>query len=240
MDMEVVRSEIFEENGELVIQVVRKIGGELIAFTYDHAALVGDLALLLTSDPSTESCTALLDSKGFIEQDNKNILIGFASSFKENNLEVLNEIVEYESNNLELIEKHISGWRLLPVQEKVYAIAELENYKNNELIVTTSKKLIDGQSQSEVFDDLTKTGVDTNLAKEAIAQGKKVKQEANLQNAKITLLLGAGLAGIGTLISSISYASASGGGSFVITTGLILVGGWLIIKGLWQLASSQI
>lgn len=240
MDMEVVRSEIFEENNELVIQVVRKIGGELIAITYDHVALVGDLALLLTRDPSTESCISLLDSKGFIEQENKDILIRLASSFKENNLEVLNEIVEYESNNLELIEKHISQWKFLPVQEKVYAIAELENYKKNELIVTTSRKLIDGQSQSEVFDDLTKTGVDTNLAEEAIAQGKKAKQEANLQNAKTTLLIGVGLAGVGALISSISYASASGGGSFVITTGLILGGGWLIIKGLWQLASSQL
>jgi hypothetical protein len=53
------------------------------------------------------------------------------------------------------------------------------------------------------------------------------------------MLIGAGLAGLGILITAGTYSAASPGGHYVTTTGLIMVGAWTFAKGLWRTMAGE-
>jgi hypothetical protein len=53
------------------------------------------------------------------------------------------------------------------------------------------------------------------------------------------MLSGLGLAALGGIITGVTYAAASGGGTYVITWGLIAVGGWNFLRGFYHWVRQQ-
>ena len=53
-----------------------------------------------------------------------------------------------------------------------------------------------------------------------------------------TIGVGIGFVLLGSVITGITYSAAKSGGSYVITTGLFLVGGWIVLKGIWKIVSN--
>jgi hypothetical protein len=103
-------------------------------------------------------------------------------------------------------------------------------------VIRSANQLVEGNTKSQVITELEKEGCSVELSQAIANKAVEIKQEALRKSGKSTLLLGAGLAGLGVAITAGTYSAAtSGGGSYVVTYGLILVGGWLILKGLWRM-----
>ena len=53
------------------------------------------------------------------------------------------------------------------------------------------------------------------------------------------MLTGLGLAALGGIITAVTYANASGGGMYVVTYGLFIVGGLNFLRGLYYWFKQQ-
>ncbi len=103
------------------------------------------------------------------------------------------------------------------------------------LVMRSASQIAEGKSKSEVVSILEKDGCSNDLAQAIAARGEEVKKTEFKKGGKTTMLIGAGMLGLGIAITVGSYSAASsGGGHYVITSGLIMVGGWLILKGFWR------
>jgi hypothetical protein len=122
-----------------------------------------------------------------------------------------------------------------------------------------------GKSGNEVLQKLTELGCPRDVAEKCLEaaaatlseqQGSAHSSSAQLPRAATTtperstagnssgvarsfgttnILIGLGLLMLGGLITGVSYSAAIGGGRYVITTGLFLVGGYQVLKGLYRL-----
>jgi len=106
---------------------------------------------------------------------------------------------------------------------------EMYNYAANQLIV---QKL----SQQDVKINLIRSGVtpeeaDTVIQNMMVEIAKKKPAEANAKRAQggRLILLGLVLVAVGAAITGISYSY--GGGTYVVTYGLMAVGAWQFLKG---------
>lgn len=103
------------------------------------------------------------------------------------------------------------------------------------LVMRSASQIAEGKSKSEVIAVLESEGCPKELAQVIAARGEEVKKAEFRKGGKTTMLIGAGMLGLGIAITAGSYsAAASGGGHYVITSGPIIVGGWLILKGFWR------
>jgi hypothetical protein len=102
------------------------------------------------------------------------------------------------------------------------------------LVMQSARAIAEGKSKNQVIADLQKDGCPNELATAIVTRGAEIKATEFRKSGKTTILIGAGMLGVGTLITAGTYSVASGGGHYVITSGLFLVGAWLVIKGLWR------
>jgi hypothetical protein len=103
------------------------------------------------------------------------------------------------------------------------------------LIVRAANQIAEGKTKFDVISELEKDGCTSDLAKAIATKGDEIKKSEFRKNGRTTMLIGAGLAGLGIAITAGTYSAASsGGGSYVITYGLIICGSWIFIKGLWR------
>ncbi|MFT4242454.1 MAG: hypothetical protein QM569_09230 [Acidovorax sp.] len=104
------------------------------------------------------------------------------------------------------------------------------------LVIRAANQIAEGKSKSEVISELKKEGCPTDLAQIITLKGEEIKKDEFRKGGRNAMLLGAGLAGLGVAITAGTYslAASSGGGSYFITYGLIIVGAWIFIKGLWR------
>lgn len=103
-----------------------------------------------------------------------------------------------------------------------------------QLIMRSAKMIAEGKSKSDVVAHLVGEGCPNDLAEAIVKRGAEIKAEEFRKSGKATLLIGVGILGLGALITAGSYNMASGGGHYVITSGLFMVGAWFVIKGLWR------
>lgn len=104
------------------------------------------------------------------------------------------------------------------------------------LVMRSANQLVEGKKKSQIIAKLEEDGCPADLAIAVANKAEEIQKVALRKSGKSTLLLGAGLAGLGVAITAGTYSAASsGGGSYVVTYGLILVGGWLALKGLWRM-----
>lgn len=104
------------------------------------------------------------------------------------------------------------------------------------LVVRAANQIAEGKSKAEVVAELEKEGCPTDLAQAIVTKGEEIKKNEFRKGGKNAMLLGAGLSGLGIAITAGTYSAAAsgGGGSYVITYGLIIAGAWVFLKGLWR------
>ena len=103
------------------------------------------------------------------------------------------------------------------------------------LVIRAATRFAEGKSRSEVITELEKDGLPREAAESVATKGEEIKKSEFRKGGTNAMLLGAGLAGLGIAITARTYSAASsGGGSYVITYGLIIAGVWIFLKGLWR------
>lgn len=102
------------------------------------------------------------------------------------------------------------------------------------LVMRSTNRIAEGKSRSQVIAELESEGCPNELAQAIASKGEEVKKAEFRKGGKTTMLIGAGLVGLGIAITAGSYSAASGGGHYVITSGLFMGGGWVFLKGLWR------
>ncbi|MGV0960187.1 MAG: hypothetical protein ACOYB1_10155 [Limnohabitans sp.] len=102
------------------------------------------------------------------------------------------------------------------------------------LVMRSASEIAEGKSKSDVIKQLESEGCSAELSQVIVNRGAEIKKQEFKKGGKTTILIGIGMLGLGTAITAGSYSAASGGGHYVITSGLFMVGAWLVIKGLWR------
>ena len=97
--------------------------------------------------------------------------------------------------------------------------------------------IAEGKSKKKVVNEFVNDGVPEEVAEEVVRRANDYKK-AEFRKAGIkTLLIGVGFLVAGGVITAVTYSAASGGGTYVVTTGLFLVGAINVLRGLFRMAS---
>jgi len=92
------------------------------------------------------------------------------------------------------------------------------------LMTYTASQLMAGKKPAQVQDDLMTQGVPSDLASQIVAAVNDYKKKAVRKSGVKMFFTGIVMAGIGAAITIGSFSSASSGGHYVVTYGLIAVG----------------
>ena len=120
-------------------------------------------------------------------------------------------------------------------------MSELE-MSNEEVIIGlinfAAARAAEGKKRRQVADELAGQGVPYNVAAEVV--DRVFAYRSKLQGKEGGKLMGCGvlMLVIGGIITGISYSAASAGEHFIVTTGLLLVGGITFISGLYKWITS--
>ena len=96
--------------------------------------------------------------------------------------------------------------------------------------------IAEGKSKRVVVDEFVQDDVPEDMAEQIVQQANSYKKSEFRKAGIRTLLIGVGFVVAGAVVTGITYSAASGGGTYVVTTGLFLVGAWNILKGLFRMA----
>lgn len=106
----------------------------------------------------------------------------------------------------------------------------------------TIKLVIDGKSDLKILTELEKDGIPKELCQKILDKAKteinKVKGKAHREVAGQYFLKGIGFLALGAVVTGVTYSMASGGGTYVVTTGLFVVGGLYVIIGFFKFLSN--
>ena len=104
------------------------------------------------------------------------------------------------------------------------------------------KLVIDGKNDCEILSELENDGIPKELGQKILDKAKaeinKVKDKAHREIAGEYFLKGIGFLALGALVTGITYSVASGGGTYVVTTGLFAAGGIYVIIGFFKFLSN--
>ena len=114
--------------------------------------------------------------------------------------------------------------------------------KEEELIHNLYNKalveLFDGKSEKFIISSYIKLGISEEVAQKVVHIANMHKKKEYRKAGFETIGIGIFFLVLGAIITGVTYSAASSGGSYVVTTGLFLVGGWMILKGLWKIIFS--
>ena len=106
----------------------------------------------------------------------------------------------------------------------------------------TIKLVIDGKNDYEILAELEKDGLPNEIGQKILDKAKteinKVKGKAHREVAGEYFLKGIGYLALGAVVTGITYSMASGGGTYVVTSGLFAVGGIYVIIGFFKFLSN--
>lgn len=94
--------------------------------------------------------------------------------------------------------------------------------------------LAEGRSKRSVIAEFIERGVPPDAAESIVAQAHEYKTSEFRKGGMKTVGIGVGFLALGGIITAATYSATSPGGTYVITTGLFLVGAIMILKGLWR------
>ena len=102
--------------------------------------------------------------------------------------------------------------------------------------------VIDGKNDNDILSELEKDGIPKELGEKILEKAKteinKVKGKAHREVAGQYFLKGIGFLALGAIVTGVTYSMASGGGTYVVTTGLFAVGGIYVIIGFFKFLSN--
>jgi curved DNA-binding protein CbpA len=119
---------------------------------------------------------------------------------------------------------------------------ETEGPTQEEILVSLMRWAADkaskGKKRSQVADELTREGVPYDLAadvtKNVFEYRSKLKRKEGLQGIGCGLLMLI----VGGIITAVTYSAASGGGTYIVTTGLFIIGALTLIVGFYTWITS--
>jgi curved DNA-binding protein CbpA len=119
---------------------------------------------------------------------------------------------------------------------------EAEAPTDEELIIGlmrfAAEKAAEGKKRSQVADELTKKGVPYDVAAQIVSRVFDYRSELKRKEGGKAIGCGLLMIIVGGIITGITYAAASGGGTYFVTIGLFVVGGITLIVGLFKWLTS--
>jgi hypothetical protein len=97
-----------------------------------------------------------------------------------------------------------------------------------------AEKAAEGKNKREVTDELIQQGVPNDVADEIIKRVFAYKSKLKRKEGGKAIGCGLLMIVVGGIITGITYAAAEGGGTYIVTTGLFIVGGITLIVGLYK------
>lgn len=94
--------------------------------------------------------------------------------------------------------------------------------------------LAEGSPRSSVVAELVGRGVPQDAAEHIVGEASSYKKREFRKAGLETLAAGVGLIVLGGIITAATYSAAAPGGTYIVTTGLFLVGGLTVLRGLWR------
>lgn len=132
--------------------------------------------------------------------------------------------------------------------DRVFAVKYPSQEENNEaptkeeiivgLMRFAAEKAAEGKNRSQVADELARKGVPYDVAAQIVMQvfnyrsGLKRKAGGKQIGCGLLMLV------VGGIITGITWAAASGGGTYIITTGLLVVGAINLLIGIFRWLTS--
>lgn len=101
-----------------------------------------------------------------------------------------------------------------------------------------AEKAAEGKNRSQVADELTRKGVPYNLSAQIVNRVFEYRSELKRKEGGKAIGCGLLMLIVGGIITGITYAAASGGGTYLVTTGLFIAGGLSLIVGLYKWLTS--
>ena len=164
----------------------------------------------------------------------------FETQIKEKTDNQLSEIYlnanDYQPEFVKLVELELLN-RKIPIDSLNFIKA-----KKEEISEKTIKLVIDGKNDYEILAELEKDGLPNEIGQKILDKAKteinKVKGKAHREVAGQYFLKGIGVLALGAVVTGITYSMASGGGTYVVTSGLFAVGGIYVIIGVFKFLSN--
>jgi len=120
--------------------------------------------------------------------------------------------------------------------------AEAEVPTDEEIVVGlmrfAAERAAEGKNRSQVADELARQGVPYDVAAQIVSQIFDYRSELKRKEGGKQIGCGLLMLVVGGIITGLGYAAASGGGTYLITTGLFIVGGITLIMGLYKWLTS--
>ena len=101
-----------------------------------------------------------------------------------------------------------------------------------------AERAAEGKNRSQVADELARQGVPYDVAAQIVSQIFDYRSELKRKEGGKQIGCGLLMLVVGGIITGLGYAAASGGGTYLITTGLFIVGGITLIMGLYKWLTS--
>jgi hypothetical protein len=92
-----------------------------------------------------------------------------------------------------------------------------------------------GMTEPEVVDMLVEEGLEHETATAIVKEVNGVKKESSREAGKKNMLVGSLWCGGGLLVTAITYSTAAGGGTYVVTWGAVIFGGIQLLRGIGQM-----
>jgi hypothetical protein len=97
-----------------------------------------------------------------------------------------------------------------------------------------AEQMLDGASAQQVRSSLIHNGLDPEDAAIVVSNLSDMRAEAIRKAGKKAMLHGGLWCIGGTVVTLVTYAAASGGGTYIIAWGAIIFGAFQFFRGLWQ------
>ena len=101
-----------------------------------------------------------------------------------------------------------------------------------------AEKAAEGKNRSQVADELTRKGAPYDLAAEVVKRVFEYRSELKRKEGGKSIGCGLLMLIVGGIVTGLTYSAASGGGTYIVTTGLFIVGGITLIVGLYKWLTS--
>ncbi len=113
--------------------------------------------------------------------------------------------------------------------------AQEQQALQQQLLMTVAQAVAAGRSRNDIVDELVREGVPAEVAPVIVKQVISYKKWEVRKGGLKSLGLGLLILVVGGGITLVSYNAAESGGTYMVMTGAIVVGVWLILSGLWQI-----
>jgi curved DNA-binding protein CbpA len=102
------------------------------------------------------------------------------------------------------------------------------------LMKFAAEKAAEGKTMSQVADELTRKGIPYDIAAEVVKRVFEYRSEFEKKEGGKGIGCGLLMLIVGGIITGAGYEAATGGGTYIITVGLFIVGAITLVRGLYK------